>query len=91
MSVLSGIAIFFIMWWVVLFAILPIGVRTADEAGDAYVEGQARSAPSKPQLWRKVFWTTCVTSLIFGLFVANLHYGWLSLDDLPGPKFSARQ
>ena len=34
MSVSFAIAIYFIIWWTVLFAVLPIGVRTQGEDGD---------------------------------------------------------
>ena len=30
----TAAAIYFIIWWVVLFAVLPFGVRNASEAGE---------------------------------------------------------
>lgn len=81
-----GIAVFFVMWWIVLFAILPWGVKTAQEAGEPGVAGQATSAPQDPMLRRKVLWTTIVTCILFTLFMANHEYGWLTIDDLPGPS-----
>lgn len=86
MSVVYGVAVFYVMWWIVLFAILPWGVRTAHEAGEQGVPGQATSAPQNPMLLKKVIWTTVVTSVLFGLFVANSRFGWLTIDDLPGPS-----
>ena len=50
MSLAGGIAIFGLIWFLVLFAVLPFGVRTSAEAGDTLVEGAAESAPAKPQL-----------------------------------------
>ena len=34
MSLASTIAIFFVVWWIVLFAVLPFGMRTQEEEGD---------------------------------------------------------
>ena len=34
MSLVFAIAVYFICWWMVLFAVLPIGVRTQEEAGE---------------------------------------------------------
>ena len=34
MSLATAIAIYFIIWWVVLFAVLPWGVRSQEEGGD---------------------------------------------------------
>ncbi len=45
MSIAFALAIYFIIWWIVLFAMLPIGVRTAEEAGEKASPGTAESAP----------------------------------------------
>lgn len=92
MNVIYGIAVYFVIWWVTLFAILPWGVRTAHEAGEDVVAGQAGSAPHRPNLLKKVLWTTLVATVIFTILAVNHHYGWLTLDDLPGPydSFHAR-
>lgn len=86
MSVVYGVAVFYVMWWIVLIAVLPWGVKTAQEAGEQGVAGQATSAPQNPMLLKKVLWTTIVTTVLFCLFKANFDYGWLTIDDLPGPS-----
>ena len=53
MSVSFAIAIYFVIWWTVLFAVLPIGVRTQGEDG-AVVPGTPESAPTRPRLVRVV-------------------------------------
>ena len=85
MSLVSGLAVFFIMWWLVLFMVLPWGVRTAEESGDEVVPGHAPSAPQLPRLKQKLIWTTLVTAVCFGLFWLNDATGWVTLADLPGP------
>ena len=45
MSVTFAIAIYVLMWWVVLFAVLPLGVRTQGEDGSV-VPGTPESAPT---------------------------------------------
>ena len=67
-----------------LFAVLPWGVRTSEEAGEARSRGEADSAPVNPMLWRKVAWTTLIATTLFGLFYANYVAGWVTLDDIPG-------
>jgi predicted secreted protein len=81
-----GVAIFFVIWWLVLFTTLPFGVRTAEEEGQPLVEGQARSAPQKPKLWRKMLITTAISLVLFGLFYLNYTQGWFTIEDLPGPS-----
>jgi predicted secreted protein len=75
------IAIYFIVWWITLFCILPLGVRTQAEAGDI-VPGSAPSAPVAPQLLKKAGLTTIVAAVVVGLFFLAVRMG-LSLDDFP--------
>ncbi len=82
MSLTSAIAIYFIIWWVVLFMVLPWGVRTQEEDGDV-IPGTAPSAPVRPRMFRKVIATTIVTTIIFTLFYVARTRGWLALDNIP--------
>jgi predicted secreted protein len=76
-------AIYFIIWWVVLFAMLPIGVRTAEEEGEKASPGTAESAPQTPNLLPKMVATTVVSTIIFaGLYAIIVHHV-ITLDDIP--------
>jgi len=89
MSLIGGLAIYGIIWWVVLFAVLPFGVRTGEEAGEGdHVPGAAESAPARPMLLRKVLATTGIATVIWlGVFVL-LEFRPVSLDDVPFlPRF----
>jgi predicted secreted protein len=82
MSWISGAAIFFIIWWLVLFAALPFGLRTQDDDNDVTL-GTTSSAPRGPHMVRALLATTIISALIFvALYVAVAVYG-LGLDDLP--------
>lgn len=69
MSLVSLIAIYFVVWWVVLFIVLPFGVRTAEESSDV-VLGTVRSAPVRPMLVRKAI----ATSILAAVVVAAIWY-----------------
>ncbi|WP_041376033.1 DUF1467 family protein [Polymorphum gilvum] len=86
MSIPFALAVYFMIWWIVLFAILPFGVRTQEEDG-AVTPGSVPSAPSRPLLLRKALWTTVVASAVFASFVW-LRASGITLDDipLPGPR-----
>jgi len=64
MPLATGLAIFFLIWWVVLFAVLPWGVRSQREHGDV-APGTDPGAPAIPHLGRKLLWTTLVSAVIF--------------------------
>jgi predicted secreted protein len=61
----TGIAIYAVIWWVVIFAVLPFGVRPPERVE----KGHASGAPENPQLGRKALITTVVSAVI-----------WLAID-----------
>ena len=61
-----------------LFAILPIGVRTQGEDG-AVVPGTPESAPTRPRLLRVVLLTTIVSALVFAALWAVVRFGLVDL------------
>jgi predicted secreted protein len=83
MSVPFAIAIYVVIWWTVLFAILPIGVRTQGEEG-AVVPGTPASAPAHPRLLRVVLITTLVSAFVFGSLWLAVRFGFIDLQSLLG-------
>ncbi|BCH54027.1 DUF1467 family protein [Agrobacterium vitis] len=82
MSWVTGGAIYFILWWVTLFAVLPFGVRTQDEESDI-VPGTVASAPAGFRFWRVMGTTTIVAAVIFfGWNFVSGYFGF-SFSDLP--------
>jgi predicted secreted protein len=74
MTLPLSIAIFLTIWWVVLFAILPFGIRSQHETGEEVASGTDPGAPIAPRLAWKALWTTLVTSVIFaGLWYYMSH------------------
>ncbi|MCR9213663.1 MAG: DUF1467 family protein [Proteobacteria bacterium] len=65
MSIIGGIVIYTITWMLVLFTVLPWGVRTQQEADDEVEPGTVESAPVNPRIWTKFAVTTVLTTLIF--------------------------
>ena len=66
MSWVQGIVAYILIWWVVILAVLPFGVRPVAK-GDP---GHAAGAPAKPRLWLKAAVTTLVASVIWLGFYA---------------------
>ena len=66
MSWTTILAIYFVLWWVVLFAVLPFGVRSQAEQGDVS-PGTDPGAPAIPALKAKLAWTTVVSAAVFGM------------------------
>jgi len=81
MSLVGGIAIFFVIWWLCLFVVLPFGVTSQDEI-DAVAPGSEPGAPHQPFIVRRVLATTVLASLVFGAAYLYFNVYGLRLDDL---------
>ena len=82
MTVAFAAAIYFVIWWVVLFAMLPIGVRTQAEEGEVS-PGTPESAPHQPRLLRKMLATTVVASIVFAAVYVIIVHRVITLDQIP--------
>ncbi|WP_231711121.1 DUF1467 family protein [Xanthobacter dioxanivorans] len=84
MSIGAIIAIYFIVWWTSLFAVLPWGVRSQAESADV-TPGTDPGAPVRPLLLRKVIATSVIAAIITGGIIYLMTSGIVSLEDLPMP------
>jgi predicted secreted protein len=88
MTITTIIAIYFIIWWVVLFAVLPWGVRSQEESGRVS-PGTDPGAPAVHKVWMKLLWTTVIASVVFGILAAIYKLGLIPFDYLAaisGPR-----
>jgi predicted secreted protein len=75
MPIGSIIAVFFVVWWIVLFAVIPFGMRTQEEEGEVIL-GTSASAPANPRILRTAIITTIVASVVtFLIWMLFGHYG----------------
>jgi predicted secreted protein len=81
MTIASSVAIYFIIWWMVLFAVLPWGVQSQDESGQRPA-GTDPGAPVLPHLGRKLIWTTVLASIVFAAWHVAYTRRLVTLDQL---------
>jgi predicted secreted protein len=81
MQTSTAIAIYFLIWWITLFAVLPFGVRSQGEAGEV-IPGSDPGAPAIPALGKKLIWTTIVATVVFAAFYFSYSRRLITLDDL---------
>ncbi|RVU20221.1 DUF1467 family protein [Methylobacterium oryzihabitans] len=62
LTAFGAVALYFVVWWTLLFAVLPF--RGPDD-GQPLVPGQDPGAPSQPRMRRKAVWTTLVSDAVF--------------------------
>ena len=80
MNLATAAAVYFLIWWITLFAVLPFGVHSQH---DDRVPGTDPGAPAVPMLGRKLVWTTVVATVLFGAFYGVVAAGLISFAGLP--------
>jgi predicted secreted protein len=84
MPVVTWAGIFFVVWWVVLFAVLPFGVKSQHEAG-SFEPGTDPGAPQRPLLLIKVGATTVISAVVVVIAYAVWESGIIPFDRIPMP------
>lgn len=74
MNWFTGIIVYVLVWWVALFAVLPLWIVPA-EPGEL---GHAAGAPKQPLMRRKVLLTSIVAAVIWIAIYALVRSPWLS-------------
>ncbi len=75
-------AVYFVLWWLVLFIVLPIGVRTQEEEGGVE-PGTVPSAPAAPYLLVKLLATTLLSGVLFAAGYVVWQSGVVTIDSIP--------
>ena len=74
MTLTSGLAIYVIIWWLILFMVLPFGAKAKINAVNIE-EGQDAGAPAKPMMLKKLLATTLISLVVFAAFYFAFDYG----------------
>lgn len=77
MGLVPGMVVFVIVWWLVLFCVLPWGVRQPD----AVAAGHADGAPENPRMWLRFLVTTLIATALWALVYAVTVSGWVSFRE----------
>mmetsp|Transcript_23555 Transcript_23555/g.30737 ORF Transcript_23555/g.30737 Transcript_23555/m.30737 type:complete len:89 (+) Transcript_23555:115-381(+) len=81
-------AIYFIMWWISLFLVLPFSGKSQAEEGEV-VLGTTKSAPANLKVLRIVVINSIVASVFFVCFFVLVEVFGVTFDDFMAifPKF----
>jgi len=78
MGWVTGIAAYIVIWWISLFAVLPWGVRRAENP----LPGTVESAPDKPRLGLKFLITTAVAAVLWLILEVLVESDVISFHDM---------
>jgi predicted secreted protein len=80
MGIAGSIVVFLVIWWTVLFAILPMRVKGVWEDEGRHAKGVDQGAPVDPMLWFKLKRTTWVALIIFAVVFVVINSGVISYE-----------
>ena len=82
-TVIFYISIYLVIWWTVLFAVLPLGVRSHAEEGIEVPGGGDPASPVNPNLKKKFITTSWVAAVCLAIVFIILHFNLITLPDIP--------
>jgi predicted secreted protein len=80
-NISTAFAIYFVLWWIVLFLTLPFGVRSQHEDGEG-APGTDPGAPIVSHMGRKLIWTTVISAIIFASAMLAFNAGYFNIERL---------
>jgi predicted secreted protein len=79
MQIGSAVALYFVIWWLTLFAVLPFGVRSQLETGEV-VAGSDPGAPTMVRIVRIVILNSVLSLVVLALFWIFYVENWFGLS-----------
>ena len=81
MGITGSIIVYVLIWWIIFFSVLPIGIQSNKEKFRTKIEGFDPGAPKNPKIAKKFLITTIITSLIFIVIYYLVKFDLLNLRE----------
>ena len=81
MGITGSIIVYVLIWWMIFFSILPMGIQSNKEKFKEKIEGIDPGAPNNPKIGKKFLITTIITSIIFIVIYYLVKFNLLNLRE----------
>ena len=82
MSITGSIIVYVMIWWIIFFSVLPVGIQSNKEVFKEKIEGMDPGAPKNPKIALKYLITTLITSIIFVVIYYLVDIEFLNLREI---------
>ena len=79
MGITGSIIVYVMIWWIIFFSVLPVGIKSNKEAFRDSIEGADPGAPKNPKIGKKFLITTIITSILFIVIYYIVDLGFFNL------------
>ena len=81
MGITGSIIVYVMIWWVIFFSVLPVGIRSNKEVFKDKIGGNDPGAPKNPKIGKKFLITTLITTIIFLVIYYLVKFDLLNLRE----------
>jgi|TARA_B100001093_G_C26362243_1_gene815024 predicted secreted protein len=81
MGITGSIIVYVLIWWMIFFSVLPIGIQSNKGKFREEVEGVDPGAPNNPKIGKKFLITTIISSIIFIVIYYLVKFNLLNLRE----------
>ena len=79
MGITGSIIVYVLIWWIIFFSLLPVGILSKKEKFKERIDGIDPGAPDNPNIGKKFLITTIITSIIFIVIYYLVQFNLLNL------------
>jgi predicted secreted protein len=80
-GITGSIIVYVLIWWIIFFSVLPVGIQSNKEKFRDRIEGIDPGAPNNPKMSKKFLITTIITSIIFIVIYYLVKFNLLNLRE----------
>ena len=81
MGITGSIIVYVLIWWIIFFSVLPVGIQSKKEKFIEKIDGVDPGAPNNPKIGKKFLITTIITSIIFIVIYYLVRFDLLNLRE----------
>ncbi len=81
MGITGSIIVYVLIWWIIFFSVLPVGIQSNNEKFKEKIDGIDPGAPINPKIGKKFLITTLITSIIFIVIYYLVEFNLLNLRE----------
>ena len=81
MGITGSIIVYVLIWWIIFFSVLPVGIQSNKEKFKEKIDGIDPGAPINPKIGKKFLITTLITSIIFIVIYYLVEFDLLNLRE----------
>ncbi len=82
MGITGSIIVYVMIWWIIFFSVLPVGIQSNKELFKEKIEGMDPGAPKEPNIGKKFLITTLISTIIFSVIYYLVNIDLLNLREL---------